>query len=173
MAHLAYHQTSLALYLPYLLQSPQNANLKPLRDSCIASARLFLKTHHQLRHPSSPFATHCRALDAIVCTACIILLLSLWGFGGPGGGERDRDMIRISMSLLQTSSTEMSKGVTKLSYNALCKLTSPGNLDTEDEMEGRFLIPYFARESVEENFFPIGGLPKSFEIPPHRVFEKG
>jgi hypothetical protein len=169
MGHLAYFQTDIALHLPYMLQSTKNPRLKPFRDHCIQSSRKFLKTYHQLRHPSNSFASHCRVIDSVSCTACIILLLSLWGFGGPGGDANDRELIRISMDIFKTSLNDMGDGVTLQSYHALNKLTpsQSRNYDAEHETSIKFTIPFFGKSTVtKRDFFPQR-VPQTFETQPH------
>jgi hypothetical protein len=87
MNKLAYHQTFLALFAPFLLSAdgPRTgasaAAHRHFRARCVAESRSFLRLHQEFRRRSPAGVVKCRAFDATSCAASMILVLGLWGGG--------------------------------------------------------------------------------------------
>jgi hypothetical protein len=89
VSKLAYHQTFLALFLPFLLRGGGRAGAGPaaaaahrhFRGRCVAESRAFLRLHQEFRRRSPADVVKCRAFDATSCAASMVLVLGLWGGG--------------------------------------------------------------------------------------------
>jgi hypothetical protein len=126
LSQMAYYQTHIALYLPYLLKPADNMAQQQLSSVCMEGARSFLGVYHQFRHPSNTSGLKCRPIDSVACTATVILLLGLWGHVqiniDPLNTKRDWESVQISMETLRRTSTEKDGKVALQSSRALQQL---------------------------------------------------
>jgi hypothetical protein len=144
---LTLHQTDIALHLPYMLKFPRNVLFEPFRDRCVQASRKFLCMYHQFRHPSNTYAAYCRMYDHVACTAAVVLLLGIWGYGKPEeSSQNHRDdwrLVEASMELLKRTSANAGERVAAQSYRALEQVKESQSLDTT-----KVVFPYFGKSSI-------------------------
>lgn len=97
------YQVLVLLHMPLMIHSVEDVQLGKHRTACLDASRNLLKTYHIMRSdPLSAFSMD-KLLDylAFVCSA--LLILGLLGFGGyeTANQDKDRELIRQTVTILR------------------------------------------------------------------------